>query len=110
MSSRCSDELGFAQRRIKELNRRLVEQDAAVLQLNTSNEQLQARADELLAAKQHLELALATTRFSVIVQKAGCGQHAGAADRIGGKARFNCCEGCRDGGSEVEKNLYLTGT
>lgn len=37
------DELGFAQRRTEELGRRLVEQDAAVQQLSTSNEQLQAK-------------------------------------------------------------------
>jgi hypothetical protein len=42
------DELGFAQRRTEELGRRLVEQDAAVQQLSTSNEQLQAKVDELL--------------------------------------------------------------
>ena len=42
------DELGFAQRRSEELGRRLVEQDAAVQQLSTSKEQLQAKVDELL--------------------------------------------------------------
>lgn len=48
------NELGFAQRRTEELGRRLVEQDAAVQQFSTSNEQLQAKVDELLTAKQQL--------------------------------------------------------
>ncbi len=63
------DELGFAQRRTEELGRRLVEQEAAVRQLSTSNEQLQAKVDELLSAKQQLELALATARASVAAQE-----------------------------------------
>ena len=63
------EELAFAQRRTEELGRRLVEQDAAVQQLNTSNEQLQATVEELLAAKQQLELALATARSSVTAQE-----------------------------------------
>lgn len=63
------DELGFAQRRSEELGRRLVEQDAAVQQLSTSKEQLQAKVDELLSAKQQLELALATARSSVTAQE-----------------------------------------
>ena len=63
------DELGFAQRRSEELGRRLVEQDAAVQQLSTSKEQLQAKVDELLGAKQQLELALATARSSVTAQE-----------------------------------------
>jgi DNA repair exonuclease SbcCD ATPase subunit len=63
------EELGFAQRRTEELGRRLVEQDAAVQQLGTSNEQLQAKVDELLSAKQQLELALATARSSVTAQE-----------------------------------------
>lgn len=63
------DELGFAQRRAEELGRRLVEQEAAVKQIGTSNEQLQAKVDELLTAKQQLELALATARSSVAAQE-----------------------------------------
>ena len=63
------DELGFAQRRTEELGRRLVEQDAAVQQLGTSNQQWQAKVDELLSAKQQLELALATARSSVTAQE-----------------------------------------
>ncbi|MDP2742365.1 MAG: DNA-binding protein [Hydrogenophaga sp.] len=63
------DELGFAQRRTEELGRRLVEQDAAVLQLSTTNEQLQAKVDGLLAANQQLEVALATARSSVSAQE-----------------------------------------
>ncbi len=59
------DELGFAQRRTEELGRRLVEQDAAVLQLSTTNEKSQAKVDGLLTANQQLELALATARSSV---------------------------------------------
>lgn len=63
------DELGFAQRRTEELGRRLVEQEAAVKQLNASNEQLEAKADELLTAKQQLELALAAAKSSVATQE-----------------------------------------
>ena len=63
------DELGSAQRRIEELGRRLVEQDADVQQRSTSNEQLQVKVDELLTAKQQLELALATARSSVTAQE-----------------------------------------
>ena len=63
------DELGFAQRRTEELGRRLVEQDAVVQQLRSSNEQLQGSFDELLATKQQLELALATARSSVAAQE-----------------------------------------
>lgn len=63
------DELGVAQRRTEELGRRLVEQDAAVQQFGTSNAQLQAKVDELLSAKQQLELALATARSSVTAQE-----------------------------------------
>lgn len=63
------DELGFAQRRTEELGRRLVEQDAAVKQLGESNDQLQAKVDELLTAKQQLELLLATARASVAAQE-----------------------------------------
>lgn len=63
------EELGFAQRRIEELGRRLVEQDAAVLQFSTTNEQLQAKVDGLITAKQQLELALATARSSVTAQE-----------------------------------------
>ena len=63
------DELGFAQRRTEELGRRLVERDSAVQQLSTSNEQLQAKVDELLGAKQQLELALATAKSSVTAQE-----------------------------------------
>ncbi|WP_293602890.1 DNA-binding protein [Polaromonas sp. 17-63-33] len=63
------DELGFAQRRAEELGRRLVEQDAAVQRFSASNEQLHAKVDELLTAKQQLELALATARSSVTAQE-----------------------------------------
>ena len=63
------DELGFAQRRTEELGRRLVEQEAAARQLGGSNDQLQAKVDELLTAKQQLELALATARSSVTAQE-----------------------------------------
>jgi chromosome segregation ATPase len=64
-----NDDLGFAQRRSEELGRRLVEQDAAVQQLGTWNEQLQAKVDGLLTANQQLELALATARSSVTAQE-----------------------------------------
>ncbi|MDO8767401.1 MAG: DNA-binding protein [Burkholderiaceae bacterium] len=63
------DELGFAQRRTEELGWRLVEQDAAVQQLSTSNKELLAKVDEMVAAKQQLELALATARSSVTAQE-----------------------------------------
>ena len=63
------EELGFAQRRTEELGRRLVEQDSAVEQLGTSNGELLAKVDELLTAKQQLEVALATARSSVTAQE-----------------------------------------
>ncbi|MDP2817706.1 MAG: DNA-binding protein [Polaromonas sp.] len=63
------DELGFAQRRTEELGRRLVEQDSAVQQLSTSNKELLTKVDELLTAKQQLEVALATARSSVTAQE-----------------------------------------
>ncbi|MES2244228.1 MAG: DNA-binding protein [Pseudomonadota bacterium] len=63
------DELGFAQRRTEELGRRLVEQDAAVLQLSTTNEKSQAKLDGLLAANQQLELTVAAARSSVTAQE-----------------------------------------
>lgn len=63
------DELGFAQRRAEELGRRLVEQDAAVQQLSASNKKLLAKVDELLTAKQQLQVALATARSSVTAQE-----------------------------------------
>ncbi|MBT9511156.1 MAG: DNA-binding protein [Acidovorax sp.] len=63
------DELGFAQRRTEELGRRLVEQDAEVQTLISSNERLQAKVDELLTTKQLLELALATASSSAEAQK-----------------------------------------
>ena len=47
----------------------LVEQDAAVLQLSTSNRELLAKTDEMLNAKQQLELSLATARSSVAAQE-----------------------------------------
>jgi chromosome segregation ATPase len=63
------DELRFEQRRTEELGRRVVEQDAAVQQLQTSNEQLQAKIDGLLTANQQMELELATAKSSVKVQE-----------------------------------------
>ncbi|MDP3887497.1 integrase [Hydrogenophaga sp.] len=62
-------ELGFAQRRTEELGRRLVEQEAAVQQLSSSNEQLQAKVHELTTAKQLLELALTAAKSSVAAQE-----------------------------------------
>lgn len=56
------DKLGFAQRRTEELGRRLVEQEAAIHQLNASNDQLQARLNDLTTAKQQLELALVAAK------------------------------------------------
>ncbi|MFN7155697.1 MAG: DNA-binding protein [Acidovorax sp.] len=63
------EELGFAQRRTEELGRRLVGQDAEVQKLSSSNERLQVKVDDLLAAKQQLELALATANSSVAAQE-----------------------------------------
>ena len=63
------DELVFAQRRTEELGRRLVEKEAAVQQLNASNEQLQAKANDLIAAKQQLELVLAAAKSSLAAQE-----------------------------------------
>ena len=63
------DELGFAQRRTEELGRRLVEREAAIHQLNASNDQLQARLNDLTTAKQQLELALVAAKSSVTAQE-----------------------------------------
>ena len=63
------DELGFAQRRTEELGRRLVEQEAAIHQLNASNDQLQARLNDLTTAKQQLELTLVAAKSSVTAQE-----------------------------------------
>lgn len=51
------------------MGRRLVEQDAAVLQLSTSNKELQAKVNDLITAKQQLELTLATAKSSVAAQE-----------------------------------------
>lgn len=63
------DERGFAQRRTEELGRHLLGQEAAVQQLSASNEQLQAKVNDLTAAKQQLELALAAAKSSVAAQE-----------------------------------------
>jgi chromosome segregation ATPase len=63
------DHLGFANRSTEELGRRLVEQEAAVQQLSTSNGLLQAKVNELLIAKQDLELARASAKSSVTTQE-----------------------------------------
>lgn len=63
------DALGFAQRRTEALGRHLVERDAALEQLNTDKNRLQAWGDGLLAEKQQLELALAVARSSVAAQE-----------------------------------------
>lgn len=63
------DELVFAQKRIEELGRRLVEQETATLQLGATNEQLKVTVDGVLTANQQLELSLATAMSSVTVQE-----------------------------------------
>ncbi len=63
------DELGIAQRRAEELGRSMVAQEAAVKQLSTSDKELLAKVDELLTAKQKLEVALATAMSSVTAQE-----------------------------------------
>lgn len=63
------DELGFAQRRTEELGRRLVEQEASAQQLSASNDQLQAKVNELTTEKRQLELALAAAKSSVLAQE-----------------------------------------
>ena len=65
----CTENEETPQRRTEELGRRLVEQEAAVKQLNASNEQLEAKANELLTAKQQLELALTAAKSSVTAQE-----------------------------------------
>ena len=101
------DELGFAQRRTEELDRRLVEQDAVVQQLRSSSEHLQGSFDELLATKQQLELALATARSSVTAQEQvvasmleRLGSMTGGADR----ATSNSDEGAGRAATREEKN------
>ncbi|MDO9483973.1 MAG: DNA-binding protein [Hydrogenophaga sp.] len=63
------DALGFAEGRTEALGQRLVEQDAALEQLSTAKDRLQAWGDGLLAEKQQLELALAVARASVAAQE-----------------------------------------
>jgi DNA repair exonuclease SbcCD ATPase subunit len=63
------DELGFAQRRIEELGRRLVEQEVVDVRLHTENEQLKVNADRLLTTNQQLEVALATASSSATAQE-----------------------------------------
>jgi chromosome segregation ATPase len=104
------DELGFAQRRTEELGRRLVEQEAAVRQLGESNDQLQAKVDELLTAKQQLELALATARSSVTAQEQVV---ASMLERLTAKSPEPDLATAKDaeaGGRKAEKKPAATGT
>ena len=54
------DELSFAQRRIEELGRLLIKQDAAVKQFGKLNAQLKTRVDELLKLNPQMTLELVT--------------------------------------------------
>ena len=104
------DELGFAQRRIEELGRRLVEQDAAVQQLSTSNEQLQAKVDELLTAKQQLELALATARSSVTAQEQVVASMLERLTAMPVEPDLATVKDVEVGGRKMTKNPTVTGT
>ncbi|MBP8182505.1 MAG: DNA-binding protein [Rhodoferax sp.] len=104
------DELGFAQRRAEELGRRLVEQDAAVQQLSTSNKELLAKVDELLTAKQQLELALATARSSVTAQEQVVASMLERLTATPAEPDLATAKDAEGGGRKVTKKPAATGT
>ena len=107
------DELGFAQRRTEELGRRLVEQEAAIHQLNASNDQLQARLNELTTAKQQLELALVAAKSSVTAQEqvvASMLERFSATAPSPDASAKDPIEGAEKSTKRNEKNPTVTGT
>ena len=95
---------------VEELGRRLVEQDAAVQQLSTSNEQLQAKVDELLTAKQQLELALATARSSVTAQEQVVASMLERLTAMPVEPDLATVKDVEVGGRKMTKNPTVTGT
>ena len=63
------ESLAFAQRRIEELGKKLVEHEAENRHLGETNEQLKVRIEDLLAGRQKLELELATSRAAASAQE-----------------------------------------
>ena len=104
------DELGFAQRRAEDLGRRLVEQDAAVQQLSTSNKELLAKGDELLTAKQQLEVALATARSSVTAQEQVVASMLERLTATPAEPDSSAVKDAEAGGRKVAKKPAVTGT
>ncbi|TAM35974.1 MAG: DNA-binding protein [Burkholderiaceae bacterium] len=104
------DELGFAQRRVEELGRRLVEQDAAVQQLSTSNKELLTKVDEVLTAKQQLELALATARSSVTAQEQVVASMLERLTATPADPDLAAVKDAEVGGRKVTKKAAVTGT
>lgn len=104
------DEMGFAQRRTEELGRRLVEQDSAVQQLSTSNGQLQVKVDELLTARQQLELALAAARSSVKAQEQVVASMLERLTATPAEPDLAAAKDAEAGGRQVAKKTAATGT
>ena len=104
------DELGFAQRRAEELGRRLVEQDAAVQQLSTSNKELLTKVDEMLTTKQQLELALATARSSVTAQEQVVASMLERLTATPAEPDLAAAKIAESGGKKVTKKPAVTGT
>lgn len=104
------DELGFAQRRAEELGRRLVEQEAAVNKLSGSNKELLVKVDELLTAKQQLEVALATARSSVTAQEQVVATMLERLTAAPVEPDLAAAKGAESGGRKVAKNPAATGT
>ena len=104
------DELGFAQRRTEELGRRLVEQDAAVQQLSTTNKELLVKVDEVLTAKQQLELALATARSSVTAKEQVVASMLERLTATPAEPDSAAVKDAEAGGRKVAKKPAVTGT
>ncbi len=64
-----TESLAFAQRRIEELGKILVEQEASSRHLVESNEKMKVRHDELLEGRQKLELELAASKAAASAQE-----------------------------------------
>ena len=67
--SPLTESLAFAQRRIEELGKKLVEQESSSRHFGESNEQLKCRIDELVEGRQKLELELAASKAAASVQE-----------------------------------------
>jgi len=64
-----TESLTFAQRRIEELGKKLVEQEATSRHIGETNEQLKVRIEDLVAGRQKLELELASSKAAALTQE-----------------------------------------